>query len=51
VQLQMMRDRCVHDAGLGSDSKAGQPFGEWLDMHGDRWVKSPEGKWSRIHGT
>jgi predicted enzyme related to lactoylglutathione lyase len=22
---------------LGSEPKAGQPFGEWLDMHGKRW--------------
>src|SRR5262245_63740168 len=36
---------------MGSDSKAGQPFGEWLDMRGSRWVKSPEGKWSRVGGT
>jgi predicted enzyme related to lactoylglutathione lyase len=22
---------------FGSEPKAGQPFGEWLDMHGKRW--------------
>jgi catechol 2,3-dioxygenase-like lactoylglutathione lyase family enzyme len=33
---------------FGSESKAGQPFGEWLDMRGDRWKKSPEGRWTRI---
>ena len=28
---------------LGSDSREGEPFGEWLDMHGRRWVESPQG--------
>jgi catechol 2,3-dioxygenase-like lactoylglutathione lyase family enzyme len=28
---------------LGSDPKEGEPFGEWLDMHGRRWVEGPEG--------
>lgn len=33
---------------FSSDSKQGQPFGVWLDMRGDRWVKSPSGRWTRI---
>lgn len=28
---------------LGSDPLEGVPFGEWLDMHGRRWARSPEG--------
>src|SRR5882762_120723 len=28
---------------LGSDSKKDEPTGEWLDMHGQRWVPLPEG--------
>ncbi len=33
---------------LGSDTKSDQPFGEWRDMRGDVWVKSPAGGWTRI---
>jgi catechol 2,3-dioxygenase-like lactoylglutathione lyase family enzyme len=33
---------------LGSDSKRDQPFGEWLDMRGDRWLASPGGGWVRV---
>jgi catechol 2,3-dioxygenase-like lactoylglutathione lyase family enzyme len=33
---------------IGSDSKKDQPFGEWRDMRGDIWVKSPAGGWTRI---
>jgi catechol 2,3-dioxygenase-like lactoylglutathione lyase family enzyme len=33
---------------LGSDPKAGQPFGPWRDMHGDLWVTNPEGGWTRV---
>jgi catechol 2,3-dioxygenase-like lactoylglutathione lyase family enzyme len=32
---------------LGSDAKTGEPTGEWLDMHRQRWVPSPEGGWRR----
>jgi len=32
---------------IGSDNRIDQPIGEWLDMHGRRWVKSPEGGWMR----
>jgi uncharacterized glyoxalase superfamily protein PhnB len=28
---------------IGCDSKKGEPFGPWLDMNGDRWVRSAEG--------
>jgi len=33
---------------MGSDPKPGQPIGEWLDMRGDIWVKSPAGGWTRV---
>lgn len=32
---------------LGSESKAGEPFGAWLDMRGESWVSSPDGQWRR----
>ena len=33
---------------LGSEPKPNQPFGPWLDMHGDRWVLQPSGDWRRV---
>jgi catechol 2,3-dioxygenase-like lactoylglutathione lyase family enzyme len=33
---------------LGSDPRKGEPVGEWLDMHGDAWVKSADGDWTRV---
>ncbi|MGH7452221.1 MAG: hypothetical protein ACRENG_12815 [bacterium] len=33
---------------FGSEPKTDQPFGEWLDMHGDHWVMSPAGGWTRV---
>lgn len=33
---------------LGSDPRRGEPFGEWLDMHGEAWVRSAEGDWIRV---
>ena len=33
---------------IGSDPKENQPVGEWLDMRGRRWIKSPEGGWTQI---
>jgi catechol 2,3-dioxygenase-like lactoylglutathione lyase family enzyme len=38
---------------LGSEPKTDRPFGEWLDMRGDRWAMSPSGGWTRavIPGT
>jgi predicted lactoylglutathione lyase len=32
---------------FGSEPKAGESSGEWLDMHGDAWVMPPEGGWKR----
>jgi catechol 2,3-dioxygenase-like lactoylglutathione lyase family enzyme len=33
---------------IGSDTKAGEPFGPWLDMRGDRWIRSEDGDWTRV---
>lgn len=33
---------------LGSEPKENEPEGEWLDMHGVRWVKTPEGGHARV---
>jgi catechol 2,3-dioxygenase-like lactoylglutathione lyase family enzyme len=33
---------------LGSEPKADQPFGEWLDMRGDAWMPSAAGEWTRV---
>lgn len=33
---------------LGSEPKTDRPFGPWLDMRGDRWLKSPAGEWTRV---
>jgi catechol 2,3-dioxygenase-like lactoylglutathione lyase family enzyme len=35
---------------LGSESKADQPLGEWLDMRGERWVMLPSGEWRPADG-
>lgn len=35
---------------FASDSKVGEPFGEWLDMRGTRWVRSRDGGWTRREG-
>jgi len=32
---------------LGSEPKKDAPIGEWLDMHGVRWVLSPDQQWHR----
>jgi catechol 2,3-dioxygenase-like lactoylglutathione lyase family enzyme len=32
---------------LGSEPKASQPFGPWLDMRGDRWFPTSSGEWRR----
>jgi catechol 2,3-dioxygenase-like lactoylglutathione lyase family enzyme len=37
-----------HVLRFGSDSKADQPLGEWLDARGDRWLKSPGGGWAKV---
>ena len=31
---------------LGSEPKEGEPTGEWLDMHGRRWLPRPGGGWA-----
>jgi len=33
---------------IGSEPKAGEPYGEWLDMNGVRWLKLPDGSYQRI---
>ncbi|MEQ1472513.1 MAG: glyoxalase superfamily protein [Candidatus Acidiferrum sp.] len=33
---------------FASDSKPNQPFGEWLDMRGDRWIPSIDNHWTRV---
>ena len=30
---------------IGSEAKSNEPFGEWLDMLGQRWLPLPEGGW------
>jgi uncharacterized glyoxalase superfamily protein PhnB len=37
-----------HVLRIGSEPKADQPFGEWLDMRGETWVKSAVGGWTRV---
>lgn len=32
---------------LGAEPKADRPVGEWLDMSGNAWVRSPGGGWER----
>ncbi|HUK30988.1 MAG TPA: glyoxalase superfamily protein [Candidatus Acidoferrum sp.] len=33
---------------MGSEPLADQPFGEWLDMRGDAWVKTPDGGFVKV---
>lgn len=33
---------------MGSEPKADQPVGQWLDMRGDIWSRSPAGGWTRV---
>jgi catechol 2,3-dioxygenase-like lactoylglutathione lyase family enzyme len=33
---------------FGSDPKKDEPVGEWLDMRGDRWVRSRDSEWTRV---
>jgi catechol 2,3-dioxygenase-like lactoylglutathione lyase family enzyme len=33
---------------IGSEPKEDQPFGEWLDMYGHRWVMKPDGGATRV---
>jgi len=32
---------------IGSDPRAGEPTGEWLDMQGVRWLPTEDGNWKR----
>lgn len=32
---------------IGSDPLPDQPFGPWRDMHGDLWVATPDGGWTK----
>ena len=32
---------------LGSDPKECEPIGPWVDMHGTRWERLPDGAWKR----
>ena len=34
---------------MGSERHEGEPFGEWMDMRGDRWVRASDGDgWTRV---
>lgn len=33
---------------LGSEPKKGEPFGEWMDMDGVRWLETDDG-WKRLN--
>lgn len=37
-----------HVLRFGSESRAGEPLGEWLDEEGARWLPQPDGSWSRV---
>jgi predicted enzyme related to lactoylglutathione lyase len=37
-----------HVLRIGSESKEGQAFGPWFDMHGRSWGPAPEGAWKRV---
>ena len=37
-----------HVLRFGSDLRAGEPMGEWLDGAGVRWSPQPDGSWKRI---
>ena len=34
-----------HVLRFGSESKAGESLGEWLDGEGRRWIPQPDGSW------
>jgi len=36
---------------LGSEQKANQPIGPWLDMNGVLWIQSADGKWKRAESV
>jgi uncharacterized glyoxalase superfamily protein PhnB len=37
-----------HVLRFGSDQKADQPIGEWLDARGVAWKKSADGGWTKV---
>ena len=45
LELQI-EDRDGNVLRFGSEPREGQPSGEWLDMRGDRWIKTAEG-WTK----
>ncbi len=32
---------------MGSETREGEPIGEWLDMDGVRWIPTSDGGWTR----
>jgi catechol 2,3-dioxygenase-like lactoylglutathione lyase family enzyme len=36
---------------FGSEPKVDRPFGAWLDMRGDLWVRSPAGGWTHVESS
>ena len=32
---------------LASESRPGEPIGDWIDMHGARWLRGQDGRWVR----
>jgi catechol 2,3-dioxygenase-like lactoylglutathione lyase family enzyme len=34
-----------HVLRFGAESRPGEPFGEWLDGDGRRWIPQPDGSW------
>jgi uncharacterized glyoxalase superfamily protein PhnB len=33
---------------MGSEPRNSEPIGAWLDMNGVSWVRSPDGRWTRM---
>jgi predicted lactoylglutathione lyase len=46
-----IEDPDQHVLRFGSDSKTDQPLGEWLDAHGELWVRSAGDEWTRREGS
>ena len=38
-------DPYCHVLRFGSESRPGEPLGEWLDGQGRRWLPQPDGEW------
>ena len=45
-----IEDPDQHVLRFGSDQKTDRPVGEWRDAHGDLWVMSAGGGWTRSKG-